>query len=64
MKTNNVIFSSAHLTSYLPLKYPTHFLSLSSDYYAKRKNNVIVETYPQFFAYMYIIMSIYLATCT
>ena len=39
MKTNDVAFGPVYLSSYLPLKYPTHYLSLRSDNYAKRINN-------------------------
>ena len=38
-KNNDVAFGPVNLSSYLPLKYPTHFQSLRSDYYAKRKTN-------------------------
>ena len=35
MKTNDAAFGHVYLSSYLPLKYPTHFLSLRSDNYAE-----------------------------
>ena len=38
-KNNDVTFGSVYLSNYLPVKYPTHFQSLRSDYYAKRKTN-------------------------
>ena len=38
-ENQDVAFGPVYLSSYLPLKYPTHFLSLRSDNYAKRKNN-------------------------
>ena len=44
MKTNDVAFGAVYISSYLPLKYPTHFLSLRSDNYAKRKIIEINET--------------------
>ena len=39
MKTNDVAFGFVYLSSYLPLRYPTHFFSLRSDYYTKSKTN-------------------------
>ena len=33
-KNNDVAFGPVYLSSYLSLKYPTHFQSLKSDYYA------------------------------
>ena len=47
-KNNDVAFVSVYLSSYLPLKYPTHFQSLRSDYYAKRKQIMTYERDPQF----------------
>ena len=38
-KNNDVAFGSVYLSSYMSLKYPTHFQSLRSDYHAKRKTN-------------------------
>ena len=38
-KNNDVAFGSVYLSSYMSLKYPTHFQILRSDYHAKRKTN-------------------------
>ena len=54
IKNNDDAFGSVYLSSYLPLKYPTHFQSLRSDYYSKRKQIMIYETDPQFCAYVFV----------
>ena len=51
MKTNDVAFGPVYLSSYLPLKYPTHFLSLRSNNYAKRKVIEINEMDLHFLTY-------------